>query len=222
MEGIDMANIDTYKFLELLMDHLQDLEGPDPQDQQLADIKWSDSEVVAIVDDAKAPRRCHRLYFSRLGVASDDEYAIMANYLKIATKSKSPLVGKVLLSLLSNIIGMRQFDQRRIVQIIFETMMIFVGRNGVTHKGRRYDPGVFPLDLIITKLSELYDSVIEHDLRSGVYVTAKLSGYGAEITINRFVGDVDIWDVYRVGNALDVWGPRQKYIDNPVKALNFE
>ena len=94
-------------------------------------------------------------------------------------------------------------------------MMVDNHSNGHTHKGVDLPVGHFYISEIVdywAKHNSMFCKV--HDIRrDGIYVKTKLSGWSGRTKITRFVGDIDVWDLYRVfsDNNIGIISSSERY-----------
>jgi hypothetical protein len=76
----------------------------------------------------------------------------------------------------------------------------------ITYGGRELQPNVFPTKMIIDFLdnNDIYGQT--HDvLIDGLYAKTAISGLDGDIHINKYILDVDTWDIERIGVSIGVW-----------------
>lgn len=163
--------------------------------------------------DDRKKSRYNKLYFTTESDSNQTRFEILSNHLKIAVSAKSDLVGNALGVLLRQIIDShRPFFFLESIDLEREK---FGGRK------------TFTLDEILQMLADYSgaNDQIHNILTDGIYVTAELIGWrwddqrnmiDFKTTINRFVGDVDIWDIHRIGNAVGYLSANERYINIPV------
>jgi len=84
--------------------------------------------------------------------------------------------------------------------------------------GREIPPDNFFVWEIFNFLVNNDNYRFSHDIRNGLYVEDKLRGRDKSFTtvktkIIRFIGDVDIWDLYRIRDGLGISSPEDRYIN---------
>ena len=85
--------------------------------------------------------------------------------------------------------------------------------------GKTIPPDHYYIYEIVDYLAKNENYSHTHDMRDGVYVETKLLGYThtngeyVEVStkIRRFIGDVDIWDIFRIYDALGLTLPYDRY-----------
>lgn len=159
---------------------------------------------IKTYDDATLPSR-RKLYFNGEADTSQTTYESMANHCQIATTARKAKVGRCLHTFLRQII-----DKRRLGFFISHLMLAHDDNMPMRTIDGKKTRG-FTLDEIISGLAEqnhVYGQV--HDIVvDGIYVNCELGG--GQVIIKRFIGDVDVWDVYRIASELEIWTGYERY-----------
>jgi len=178
---------------------------------------WQEKEyeiTKLTVDDSKK-NIVSKFYFGGEGDSNQTRYEQLLNNLKICTKSTNDKVGKILLSLLRIIIDNSGADYLiSVLELMNEESPQY--RVNRTINGKKILAGYFYLSEIVEYLSNNETFSMSHDIRDGLYVKVKLSSSKETTKIIRFIGDVDVWDLYRIGDGLglDYTGKRYSKIKN--------
>ena len=227
-------NLDPDEILIKMFDYMRELEGPDTASTieespkhgshitlekiiKPSKYKWGTEDRIIekiIIGDSKK-NRVNKFYFGGESDSNQTKYEILLNNRKICTKSTSDKVGKVLIVLLRIIIDDRGNDY-----LISELEMmdeLFPPNRMIG--GKRIPPDHYYIYEIVNYLEKNENYRHTHDMRDGVYVETKLSGYkytaeehiGVSTKIRRFMGDVDVWDIFRIYDALGLTLPYQRY-----------
>lgn len=223
---IDLEDIDTYDFLDLIHDHLVKLEAHKADEN-----KFLDDEAIMITtdgthksyDDTDEPSkievindelktRYKKYHFTGEFDSNQTRFEILSNHLRICTVSYDDTVGKVLLFLLRYIIDGHKIGW------IEEYALGTLGDEypeGIEYDGKRLDVGTYPIEMIVNFMADNCDTYYQvHDpLKDGMYVTSELSGYTrgkdkistyVKTSIRRSISEVDVWSFYRIFAALGI------------------
>lgn len=167
---------------------------------------------VEIYDDSKISVH-NKLYFNGESDSNQTRYEQLAGHLHIATKAKTDIVGKALHTFLRQILDDHKvhFSMYDHLEFAFDNDEYFpLDIGGRSVRGLTLKQMVE----ILSDYNSDFSSI--HDLNDGIYVTGELSGYKKEIKIKRFVGDIDVWDIYRIASSLGIWRPEEKYEKVPL------
>ena len=175
--------------------------------------KWEDDEdlkVTNVVVDDRKKEIVNKFYFGGESDSSQTTYETLLNNLKVCTKSTNEDVGKILLVLLRIVLDKRLYDGYIIshLEAMNDESKYIENR---TIGGRQIPTDNFFIWEICEYLSKTENYSFTHDLRDGVYVEQGLSGYKGKTKIIRFIGDVDIYDLYRIRDALGLTSPDMRY-----------
>ena len=161
---------------------------------------WGNTEISKLIIDDNKKSIVSKFYFGGEADGNQTKYEQLLNNLKICTKSTNPKVGKLLLALLRIIIDNHPPDYFvSILEFMNEVDKYEINR---TIHGKNVPANHFYISEIIDYLSDDETYRFTHDIRDNIYVETKLSGYKERTKIFRFIGDVDVWDLYRIGDGL--------------------
>ena len=199
--------------LEDLFSYFLFLEGPEESEDSYKEITssmercydGSDRVVTTEFIDDSNKQTYHKLYFNGECDSNQTRYEQLSNQLHIATKSKNDTVGKCLHRFLRSIID--EYEEGRWLDMF-------------TDREPTMDGNEQAILLTLSEMVKILESDLDSygkifDTRSGLYVETKLSGWKSKTLIKRFIIDVDIWDIYRIGEAMEVYSNTEKYKDIP-------
>lgn len=214
MELYDLedSSLDDEELLESIFNYLLELEeSENVTDASINEIttksvkdKWDTKKrnvTINTYDDAKK-ENYGKLYFGGESDSNQSKYELLSNRLNICVSAKSEIVGKCLHTFLRQII-----DEHKSHWFLWRLDGMGVNKGAGATSSKKTVPE------IVDRLSIYFNAYGKcHDIRTdGIYVKTKLRGYTSEQHISRFIGDIDVWDIYRIGCVLGIWFEGERY-----------
>lgn len=193
-------NLDDDGLLKELFDFMLELDGDDittfDADDKVKVTDFIDGIEITNIDDSKR-KSCNKFYFNGEFDSNQSVYEQLSNNYKICTVAKTCIIGRALHTFLRIIVD----DHHPTNDWIDYIRMM-----------DDYEKNVYTLPEMVNNFKELNNTYCtSYDLHNGAYIEDTLKGYKLKKHINRFFGNVDTWDIYRIACVYGVWGANKRY-----------
>jgi hypothetical protein len=201
--NLDNSDLDSDELLDDLFNYMLELDGTDitsfSADDAIKEISVHDGLKISKIDDSKK-ETCNRFYFNGKNASHQTCYERLSNHYKICTVAKTDKVGKALHTFLRVIIDPHDVDE-------------WLNYVQMTDNYKKDTYTLNEIIDILEKRNSEYCSL--YDIHDDIHIKGILNGHKSETYIKRFIGDVDMWDIYRIAHVLGVWTSTERYKNLP-------
>lgn len=205
----DLQNDEPFDIVVAILSELQSMEGADPtsksslEEQGAIITEREDGKTLIEYDDEA---RYH--IFTGLFEHGDYKAGYLFNYLRVGVRAKNDYVGKCLVWLLHEALNGGSYVTELIDQLIDSLNDRYP--NGLTVGGKRLAAHNYPVWRILDEIQDdLFLNVVKHE--SGAPIIHKLHGYKKKIVVKRDPINIDLWDIYRIGQLYGVHENDERY-----------